>query len=210
MDITKATKHEIFAHVVAHLKSQGKKAKEGEMCKYRTSDGLKCAVGCLIDDDRYSQDMEGLVVTGDIVLKAIGTTIDELRQDRRLLSTTYNLDDIYEYSNLDTIAVRVSMIMKLQSIHDASSEREWPRALLRCGVSFKVDEKHIRQARLWAEESLTADPIKPMDEVLVYSGAYQGATGFVMKKAPSGMLRVKVEDKDIIDVMPYEVRRLVV
>lgn len=49
----------IFNTVVAHLRSQGKKAAERDICKFRTSDGLKCAVGCLIPDNVYSTEIEG-------------------------------------------------------------------------------------------------------------------------------------------------------
>jgi hypothetical protein len=30
-----------------------------ESCRYRTPSGLKCAIGCLIPDDKYQESMEG-------------------------------------------------------------------------------------------------------------------------------------------------------
>lgn len=58
------TPQEIFDRVVTHLRKQGKKAViENEFgdisCLYRTPDGLKCAVGCLIEDDEYDPSFEG-------------------------------------------------------------------------------------------------------------------------------------------------------
>lgn len=65
-------KQEIFDTVVAHLRKQGKKASlvlgdgdfDGVACRYRTSDGLKCAFGCVINDDEYNPSFEGKSVQG--------------------------------------------------------------------------------------------------------------------------------------------------
>lgn len=60
---TKAlSNQEIFDTVVTHLRQQGMAAAETTGCRYRTADGLSCAVGCLIDGADYSADIEGLVV----------------------------------------------------------------------------------------------------------------------------------------------------
>lgn len=65
------TNREIFDFVKGHLLRQNAKAVNGPlvlpnednggsgMCRYRTNDGLKCAVGCLIDEEDYSVNMEG-------------------------------------------------------------------------------------------------------------------------------------------------------
>lgn len=50
---------EIFNKVVAHLLKQGRPAREENRCRYRTTDGLSCAVGCLIPDELYSPSFEG-------------------------------------------------------------------------------------------------------------------------------------------------------
>lgn len=52
------TKQETFDYVVQHLYKQGKPAIEGDHCRYRTSDGLMCAAGCLIHDNVYQRDFE--------------------------------------------------------------------------------------------------------------------------------------------------------
>ena len=79
-------KQEIFDTIVAHLRNQGKKAANGStvegrgqlQCKYRSDDGLKCAVGYLIPDDRYAKEMEGQDPFGlafmypDAMAKALG------------------------------------------------------------------------------------------------------------------------------------------
>lgn len=58
------TPQEIFDTVATHLFTQGEQAKtineDGEsMCAYRSPEGKKCAVGCLIPDELYRDDMEG-------------------------------------------------------------------------------------------------------------------------------------------------------
>lgn len=58
------TLQEIFDKVAVHLLTQGKQSQGlyDTACKYRGHDGLKCAVGCLIPDDKYRPDMEGYTV----------------------------------------------------------------------------------------------------------------------------------------------------
>lgn len=61
--LEQATAQEVFDQVATHLLTQNKKSAEmigGGItgCRYRSSDGLKCAAGCLIGDDEYSREME--------------------------------------------------------------------------------------------------------------------------------------------------------
>ena len=58
------TPQEIFDTVMTHLSTQGRRAYLNlEGCRYRTDTGLKCAVGCLISDDEYRPNMEGIPVS---------------------------------------------------------------------------------------------------------------------------------------------------
>lgn len=54
------TMQQEFDAVVAHLYAQNRPAKsaDGEGCMYRGVNGLKCAVGCRIPDDKYNPDMD--------------------------------------------------------------------------------------------------------------------------------------------------------
>lgn len=54
----KAKRQRIFDRVVEHLAQQGKPAMTKGTCMYRTEDGLSCAVGCLIPNDKYEPAME--------------------------------------------------------------------------------------------------------------------------------------------------------
>lgn len=55
---------EIEEKILAHLKAQGRQAVKGCGCGYRTDDGLRCAVGCLIADEHYNPACEGGAVNG--------------------------------------------------------------------------------------------------------------------------------------------------
>lgn len=66
------TRQETFDKVAQHLLRQNARAMGpgaiGPQCVYRAPDGKKCAVGCLIPDDKYNPSMEGrsLVMHGPL------------------------------------------------------------------------------------------------------------------------------------------------
>lgn len=54
------SKQEIFDKVAKHLLMQMKTSKDGwGHCCYRSPHGLKCAIGALIPDELYNENMEG-------------------------------------------------------------------------------------------------------------------------------------------------------
>lgn len=55
-----ATEQEVFDQVVEHLLKQRAQSRHATDCAYRGDGGLKCAAGCLIADDEYSEELEGL------------------------------------------------------------------------------------------------------------------------------------------------------
>lgn len=52
------TKKEIFDIVSNHLLNQKERSIKDGYCSYRGERNLKCAIGCLIEDHEYSEDME--------------------------------------------------------------------------------------------------------------------------------------------------------
>ena len=61
------TPQQIFNKSAKHLLKQGQKAMSRKAesisaCAYRTKEGLMCAVGCLIPEEMYSREMEGMIV----------------------------------------------------------------------------------------------------------------------------------------------------
>lgn len=51
---------EAFNKIYAHAQKK-EKAREFGSCRYRTEDGRRCFVGCLIPDDKYDDSIEGSV-----------------------------------------------------------------------------------------------------------------------------------------------------
>lgn len=68
--LPEATAQEVFDQIALHMLNQRKKSGDMANCYYRFN-GLKCAAGCLISDDEYSEWMESnnwndLVVDGSV------------------------------------------------------------------------------------------------------------------------------------------------
>jgi hypothetical protein len=84
--------------VTSHLLAQNERSARVESCKYRFA-GLKCAVGCLIDDEHYSEKLEGRGADHHDVLQAVEASIGEK-------------------PNSD-------LLCALQAIHDIEAPEEW-------------------------------------------------------------------------------------
>lgn len=66
------TPQEAFTKMVNHLtKQQGRSFGLAGLCMYRSPDGLMCAVGCLIPDEQYVPQMDGM--GGADILGGTGT-----------------------------------------------------------------------------------------------------------------------------------------
>lgn len=90
------TQQETFNLVVAHLRKQGTRAMHDDNCAYRDDSGRKCAIGCLIPDDDYDDDLEG-----------------------------WNADDRPVASILRRLGHDVILCAELQRIHDSYQPRVW-------------------------------------------------------------------------------------
>lgn len=99
------TEQEVFDTVKKHLLTQNKKAKNGSgaICLYRTPNGLKCAIGCMIPDDKYVSRMED-------------TSVHIL---------------LFMYPGLPFANVDKKFLVSLQDIHDYKHNKveDWPRLL---------------------------------------------------------------------------------
>lgn len=88
-------KQEIFDKVATHLLTQNKKSSTTIRCWYRSPEGLKCAIGCLIPDHLYDKSIEGC---GSFNLPK--TIIDYIglndTSDRYFLSNLQKIHDNYE------------------------------------------------------------------------------------------------------------------
>ena len=59
MKLTKTKKQKFFNTSYAGLRDQGFNMSEDFSCMYRSDNGRRCALGFLIPDDKYNQNIEG-------------------------------------------------------------------------------------------------------------------------------------------------------
>ena len=122
--MTPMTEQEIFDRVARHLLTQGREAQDHNkingayVCRYKTADGLMCAIGCLIPPENYSEAMEGKRVMHNEV-----------------------------YSRLPKLAeeVRANLLVSLQAIHDGSFPIVWKRELEGLGKRLELDTKVLEE-----------------------------------------------------------------
>lgn len=91
------TLQQIFDRVVTHLLTQKKPARDGSRCLYLTADGLKCAVGCLIDEKHYSfRILEGERVSSPQVQAAVAKSLGVAELDHEMISLLSDLQVIHD------------------------------------------------------------------------------------------------------------------
>lgn len=143
---------EIFDVVSTHLLTQKKQARQGVddeglgsgICQYRTSTGLKCAVGCLITDHQYTPVMEraGSLINFDSL------NLDDLPEESNCSFTdraagakavlTALRDNNVDVNNHDIVA----LLTRLQAMHDNEEPRRWPARLSMLAVEFQLKYNH--------------------------------------------------------------------
>lgn len=98
---------EIYDKVKVHLLAQGRPAMFQGSCVYRSPSGLKCAVGCLITDEAYDEDLEGVPVR---CLFEPGTEDKDVTEAYRAMLRESGIDT----SNKDLLR----LLSSLQKAHD--------------------------------------------------------------------------------------------
>ncbi len=99
-------KQDIYNRVKAALLAQGSRSVSDTGCVYRSTDGKRCALGHLIDDEHYSPELEGNGCGSMIVIKALqasGISVSENDSD----------DDVY-HDHRD-------FLRKIQMAHDSAA-----------------------------------------------------------------------------------------
>jgi hypothetical protein len=91
------THQAIFDTVAIHLFTQGCQATENESCLYRAPNGTKCAVGILIPDSAYTEDME---------FQSAESIIND-------------------YEELEFLKPFSSLLSSLQNVHDSWNKQYW-------------------------------------------------------------------------------------
>jgi hypothetical protein len=91
------TRQEIFDIVSRHLLSQGIKSIDmSGTCLYRGPNGLKCAVGCLIPDDLYRQQLEMQGVDACDVLYVLEDVEICERDDENMIRFLRDLQNLHD------------------------------------------------------------------------------------------------------------------
>lgn len=105
-----STKQELFDFIVGHLATQGERSfsELNEIGAYRGNGGLKCAIGCLIDDRFYDPYLES---------KPIGHPSFPSRILPRSVLKASEMD----WMSTDTIYFCESFLGGIQNAHDRSS-----------------------------------------------------------------------------------------
>jgi hypothetical protein len=106
-----ATPQQVFDQIATHLIKQNSRcslAKSDDLCRYREGD-LKCAAGCLISNDEYSQDME--------------------------TKTWWSLID----KGMVPINSHTSLISRLQQMHDDLDVEDWGSVLKEIADEFELN-----------------------------------------------------------------------
>jgi hypothetical protein len=122
----KVTDRQIFERVRDHLLRQNKQSVAVDSwdgstrCRYRTNDGLACAVGCLIEDNYYSKDMEGNHAGTESVCKAVAQSL----RLKGLKPST------------------VTLLRDLQRVHDEFTPDEWSDELAIVGENFSSEGQY--------------------------------------------------------------------
>jgi hypothetical protein len=95
-----------------HLLAQGERSMDDEVCAYRSPDGLRCAVGCLIPDNLEIREGE-----------RVGSLCEALPQVREALGIADPREDPDQHHS------DLSFLSMLQNIHDQGTPAHWPALL---------------------------------------------------------------------------------
>ncbi len=109
------TNQQIFTKVRNHLLAQNGRAFNGDNCAYRGEGGTKCAVGCLIADEHYNPECEGIAVYDALI-----NPISPKRSD---------LCKALNASGVPANASTAKLLAELQLLHDNGNVQEWRYAL---------------------------------------------------------------------------------
>jgi hypothetical protein len=108
------TSQEIFDKVKAHLLKQNKQSLDDDgSCRYRNSDGTRCAVGIFIDDNWYSESLEGKDCQSTLVTDVL--------------------------KKLKFSSKQICLLSSLQDIHDCVEPKKWPYRLELCAKQYRLN-----------------------------------------------------------------------
>ena len=90
----------VFEFVKQHLLTQGQRSESITSCFYKQSNGLTCAIGCLIENEFYNDNLEFHNGNDAIIIKAV-------------------------QKSLPNWNINTDMLLALQELHDECEVEEW-------------------------------------------------------------------------------------
>ena len=113
---------EIFDRVAIHLLVQNQQSinTTTDNCMYRDHDGNACAVGCLIKDSVYYEDIEHNGVTHERVVKAVNQSLGFNLTHRQL-----------------------ELLGRLQYMHDSNTVSDWVDDLVHIARVFDLNKSAV-------------------------------------------------------------------
>jgi hypothetical protein len=103
VSINLKTDYDVFQYVKAHLLNQNERSLDPHtlQCNYRSENEkgkiLMCAVGCLIHDDYYSEEIENLSASNEDVKLCIENSIPSWIVNTDMLNELQHIHDEYEH-----------------------------------------------------------------------------------------------------------------
>lgn len=132
-------KKQVFETVKNHLLQQKVRAEKANgLCAYKTSDGLKCAVGCLIKEEFYNHYFEGfgfrLSPPNAVVLLGDAPLPEEcsLSQGRVIIDALKKSGVAVETEE------DIAFLADLQEIHDSEQPNQWGYALDKLQAKYNL------------------------------------------------------------------------
>ena len=127
---------EIFDTVARHLQTQNERALHKGLCQYRTADGLKCAVGCLIPDTLYDSCIEGVGIVKLIEFDKYKLQTDKVTTFKKILKALDLLGD-----------EKLNLLKDLQKVHDHYPCSRWPEELKDIAQEHNLSSAVVRDAQ---------------------------------------------------------------
>jgi len=123
----------VYEKAGLHLLKQGRKSKTGSLCRYRNAEGLACAIGALIPNERYNDSMEDIGVT------YLLSHADTFGRDDGVACLRSALEDGFgELTDGD-----VHFLFLLQTIHDRCGPADWKAKLVDLSYKHDLDNTKI-------------------------------------------------------------------
>ena len=124
------TKQQVFNKVAKHLLKQNERATNADGgCMYRGEAGTKCAVGCLIPDKKYTEELDYPEMGSSNLARS--RAVQEVLEGEGL--------QLFENGKPTEM---MDMLNRLQSVHDNTAPSAWEFHLKRCakelGLKFNA------------------------------------------------------------------------